>query len=69
MIENNSNDTMYLCSEMLKRDMSKIMEENEPVIQGCTNDLCYCNGECKRIIGYRKKNANPIHPTIEEARQ
>jgi hypothetical protein len=46
------------------------MKDTQPVYAGCNViGECYCTGACKRIIGYRKKNANPIHPTIEQARQ
>lgn len=34
----------------------KFHQENEPIYAECRNKVCFCTGECKRIIGYRKKS-------------
>jgi hypothetical protein len=34
-------------------------KDQEPVYQGCKNKLCFCTGECKKIVGWRPKS-NPI---------
>lgn len=43
--------------------LNKEMEDKEPVRRGCPNSgPCFCTGICHEIIGYRKKNMNPIEP-------
>ncbi len=31
-------------------------QEKVPIYKGCKVKMCYCTGECKKIIGYRDKH-------------
>ena len=54
---------MIFNSELVTKhasDYLKDKEDKEPVLKGCRSKMCFCTGDCKTIIGWRKKNDNPI---------
>jgi len=48
---------MKLNEQMKKalEDFIDIHKDEEPIRKGCKNEHCFCTGECKTIIGWKKK--------------
>ena len=44
-------------SQEVKDEVDNIFKkEKVPIYKGCKVKMCYCTGECKKIIGYRDKH-------------
>jgi hypothetical protein len=35
--------------------------KTKPVFNKCTNERCFCSGNCKKIIGYEKEDGTIVY--------
>lgn len=45
--------TKYIAKTI--EDFDKEIQNKVPIRQGCSNEKCFCTGDCQKIIGYRDK--------------
>lgn len=46
-------------TNQIKKEVHKF-NEKVPIYKGCPNDMCFCTGDCKEIIGWRDKIAGEL---------
>lgn len=43
-------------------DFIENTKDRIPIRQGCPNSICYCTGECQKIIGFRDRLPEEKYP-------
>lgn len=52
-----NNQRVYQYKNELKKDENfcdwlKKQKDKKPIYRGCQNDVCYCTGKCREIVGW-----------------
>ncbi len=59
-MKNNQEENIYKIDDETLREISKKLETQEPIYQGCSNEQCFCTGKCREVIGYKNKVTGEI---------
>lgn len=57
-IDKDKDELKYIFSQKAK----EFSDSKVPIYRGCQNEVCYCTGACKEIIGYRDRVPGELFP-------
>jgi hypothetical protein len=62
---------MVIMDKIYKYESSGIKDEGpkkKPIYRGCKNQMCFCTGKCREIIGYEEIIEKKFTP-VEDAKR